>query len=495
MNPVLHIASTGAANLASVTAMCDRAGITAIITEDADLLYRAGRALLPGVGAFGAAMETLESTGMAKALAARISEGRPTMGICLGMQLFCASSEESPGIPGIGALPCPVGRFQGSLPLPQLGWNRIVPAEGDSFLSPGWAYFANSYRVKTAPEGFLPSSCVYGEDFCATLEAAFDPGTGIPAILLCQFHPELSGPWGLDLFRRWMGMTPNRAAAPGTRTAEAGAAIRSANKADKNWARRRGTAVRVIPCLDIKGGRVVKGVKFENLIDSGDPATLSARYEAEGADEIALLDISATIEERATALESVKAVRAKVSIPISVGGGIRKIEDAERLLNAGADRVSVNSAAVRTPELVTALAEKFGVQCVIVAIDARRLPEGDGGAPRWEVVIDAGRTGTGLDAVEWAKRCAALGAGEILLTSIDRDGTGLGYDEDLVAAIAKASGIPVIASGGATKREHFLGGLKANAGAVLAAGAFHRGELAIGDLKAWLDDEHMEVRR
>ncbi len=486
MNPVLHIASTGAANLASVTAMCDRASVRAVITEDADLLYRAERALLPGVGAFGAAMEKLETTGIAKALAARITEGRPTMGICLGMQLFCESSEESPGIPGIGALPCPVGRFQVSLPLPQLGWNRIVPAEGDSFLAPGWAYFANTYRVGSAPEGFLSARCVYGEDFAATLESAFDPETGVPAILLCQFHPELSGPWGLDLFTRWMGRASGHVAAAGMRP-EGGSA--------SGWVRERGTAVRVIPCLDIKGGRVVKGVKFENLVDSGDPATLSARYEAEGADEIALLDISATIEERATALESVKAVRAKVSIPISVGGGIRKIEDAERLLNAGADRVSVNSAAVRSPELVTALAERFGVQCVIVAVDARRLPAGEGEPPRWEVVIDAGRTGTGLDAVEWAKRCAALGAGEILLTSIDRDGTGLGYDEDLVAAIATAAGIPVIASGGATRMQHFLGGLKAKAGAVLAAGAFHRGELAIGDLKAYLDDEQMEVRR
>lgn len=272
----------------------------------------------------------------------------------------------------------------------------------------------------------------------------------------------------------------------------------------KRKPRTRGTATRIIPCLDIKGGRVVKGVKFENLVDSGEPAELSARYEAEGADEIALLDISATLEERKTALGAVAAVRQAVSIPISVGGGIKSVEDAERLLNAGADRVSINSAAVRNPGLISALAERFGVQCVIVAIDAKRRAAAkteesvDGISPSpspWEVVIDAGKTPTGMDAIEWARRCAALGAGEILLTSIDRDGTGLGYDCPLVSAIAAAARIPVIASGGATKPEHFLEGVEAGASAVLGAGAFHRRELAIADLKHYLSINEVEVRQ
>ncbi|MDP2790210.1 MAG: imidazole glycerol phosphate synthase subunit HisF [Rectinemataceae bacterium] len=263
---------------------------------------------------------------------------------------------------------------------------------------------------------------------------------------------------------------------------------------DKTTEKQGGTALRVIPCLDIKGGRVVKGVKFENLVDSGEPAILAARYEAEGADEIALLDISATLEERKTALEAVAAVRKAVSIPISVGGGIKSVEDAERLLNAGADRVSVNSAAVRDPGLVSKLAERFGVQCVIVAIDARRKDRACAEGLCWEVVIDAGKRATGLDAVEWARRCASLGAGEILLTSIDRDGTGLGYDIELVSAIAAASPIPVIASGGATKPEHFLAGVHAGARAILGAGAFHRKELAIADLKRYLSKFDVEVR-
>ena len=263
---------------------------------------------------------------------------------------------------------------------------------------------------------------------------------------------------------------------------------------DKTRMGQGGTATRVIPCLDIKGGRVVKGVKFENLVDSGEPAILASRYEAEGADEIALLDISATLEERKTALEAVAAVRKAVSIPISVGGGIKTVEDAERLLNAGADRVSINSAAVRDPGLITKLAERFGVQCVIVAIDAKRSTMSLADGAGWEVVIDAGKKATGLDALEWARRCASLGAGEILLTSIDRDGTGLGYDIELVSAIVAASHIPVIASGGATEPEHFLAGVRAGASAVLGAGAFHRKELAIADLKRYLLKFEVEVR-
>ncbi|MCE5255292.1 MAG: imidazole glycerol phosphate synthase cyclase subunit [Spirochaetaceae bacterium] len=267
-----------------------------------------------------------------------------------------------------------------------------------------------------------------------------------------------------------------------------------------------GTAVRIVPCLDIRGGRVVKGVRFKSLVDSGEPAILAKRYENEGADEIALLDISATLEDRNTALDAVSAVRGAVSIPVSAGGGIKCASDAERLLNAGADRVSVNSAALRDPELISRIALRFGVQCVIVAIDAAGLSAKvpgtagwrnstqDGIARRWEVVIDAGKTPTGIDVCGWAKRCAALGAGEILLTSIDRDGTGLGYDTELVAAVVQASGIPVIASGGAVAPRHFLEGIKAGASAVLGAGVFHRGELTLSDLKGYLAENGVEVR-
>jgi imidazole glycerol phosphate synthase glutamine amidotransferase subunit len=467
----LVIAATGAANLASVQALCARAKVRAIVSSDSKEIFHAGKALLPGVGAFGAAMEQLARTGMDKAIKARVDEKKPTMGICLGMQMFFDLSEESPGSRGIGAISGEVKKIRTSLPLPQLGWNRVRPSSPSSFVRPGWAYFANSYKVGDLPDGFSGALSTYGENFYATLER-YAPGAKIPYLLLCQFHPELSGPWGLDLFSRWMEDRPLSEA----KIAEPGGDS---------------TALRIIPCLDIKGGRVVKGVKFKNLVDSGDPASLAARYEAEGADEIALLDISATLEERKTALESVRAVRAAVSIPISVGGGIKGVEDGARLLEAGADRVSVNSAAVRDPGLIRALADRFGVQCVVAAIDAKRRNNPDEG---WEVVIDAGKRETGLDAVAWAVQCAALGAGEILLTSIDRDGTGLGYDEDLVKAIAEAAPIPLIASGGATSEKHFLAGAQAGARAVLGAGAFHRGELSILAVKEFLARNGVEVR-
>jgi cyclase len=503
---VLVIASTGAANLASVVALCDRNGVEPVITQDPSLIASADKLLLPGVGAFGAAMESLGAKGLDRVLASRIEKKQPTMGICLGMQLFCKTSQEAPGVAGIGAVPAQVRRFSSGLPLPQLGWNRVQPEANERFIEAGWAYFANSYRITEVPEGYSGAFSEYGERFVTALTAGYDAASGIPAILLCQFHPELSGAWGQRLFRRWMGL---KASVEGSsvggvaRTDETtwedtvqtagrtttGVELDQPGSNSNPVASSKRTALRILPCLDIKGGRVVKGTKFQNLVDSGDPVELAARYETEGADEIALLDISATIEERRTALESVAAVRKKLSIPISVGGGIRSVEDAERLLNAGADRVSVNSAAVRNPALIQDLAERFGVQCVIVAIDAAR--KADGG---WEVFIEAGKKGTGIDAIQWARRCSDLGAGEILLTSIDRDGTGLGYDEELITAITAASGIPVIASGGATKIGHFLQGAQAGASALLGAGAFHRGELSIEALKQSLAASGMEVR-
>ncbi len=267
-----------------------------------------------------------------------------------------------------------------------------------------------------------------------------------------------------------------------------------------------GTAVRIIPCLDVRGGRVVKGVRFGNLVDSGDPAELSARYEAEGADEIAMLDISATLEERKTATATVERIRKAVSIPVVVGGGIRSVEDAGRLLFAGADRVSVNSAAVADPALISRLAERFGVQCVVLAVDAGRKTAGVAGkvasilgtetaASRlWEVFVHSGGKPTGIDPVLWCAQGARLGAGEILLTAIDRDGTGIGYDAELLRLVSRSCGISVIASGGAARPEQFLEGIEAGAGALLAAGVFHRGELSVGELKRFLASKNVEVR-
>ncbi len=248
---------------------------------------------------------------------------------------------------------------------------------------------------------------------------------------------------------------------------------------------------RVIPCLDVANGRVVKGVKFVDLVDSGDPVELAARYAAEGADEIVFLDITATHEERDILLDIVHRTAENVFVPLTVGGGVRSPDDMRAVLRAGADKVSVNTAAVEQPELLRACAETFGSQCVVLAIDARA--KGDGS---WEVYTHGGRTPTGLDAVEWARRGVELGAGEILLTSMDRDGTTSGYDLDLLEAISAAVTVPVIASGGAGGVADCVEALRpGRADAVLAAGMFHRGELEIDDLKQGLEAAGLPVRR
>ncbi len=250
-------------------------------------------------------------------------------------------------------------------------------------------------------------------------------------------------------------------------------------------------AARIIPCLDVRDGRVVKGVRFHGLRDAGDPIALAAEYEAQGADELILLDVSATPEGRRTARETVAAVRAQLSIPLCVGGGVREADDAQALLVAGADKVGINTAAVRRPELLTEISERFGRQCTVIAIDAARNAADTG----WEVVILSGKERLELDAVGWACRAAELGAGEILLTSWDRDGTRIGYDLDLLRTVSAAVNVPVIASGGASTPEHLLAGLQAGASAVLAASIFHFGETTVGSLREYLARHGVEVRR
>jgi cyclase len=248
-------------------------------------------------------------------------------------------------------------------------------------------------------------------------------------------------------------------------------------------------AKRIIPCLDVDAGRVVKGTRFQDLRDAGDPVELAARYDAEGADELVFLDITATVEGRAAILDVVSRTAEQVFIPLTVGGGVRDADDVRELLRAGADKVSMNSAAVRDPDALARSADRFGAQCMVIAIDARR----DGGG--WEVYLDGGRTPTGVDAVAWAAEATTRhGAGEILLTSMDRDGTGQGYDLELLGAVADATSVPLIASGGAGELRHFADGLRV-ADAVLAASRFHDGVLTIAQVKDHLASEGIPVRR
>ncbi|XVJ59405.1 MAG: imidazole glycerol phosphate synthase subunit HisF [Tepidisphaera sp.] len=500
--PPVHIIKTGSANLASVLAAFERLGIATELTSDPETVASASHVVLPGVGSFGAAMTELHRANLVAPLVGRIARNQHTLGICLGLQLLAEASDESPGVPGLGIIKSRVTRFTStSLTIPQMGWNRVRMFDQSTM----WAYFANSYKLDTAPESWQPALAVYGQPFIAALRRG--------NILACQFHPELSGPAGLNLLRDWFNQTPDLS--------------ESSNEGQGLPVESR-PPTRIIPCLDVRDGRVVKGIKFQNLRDAGDPVQQAAEYERQGADELVMLDVSATPEGRSTAAKTVAAIRRVLSIPLTVGGGVRTIDDASRLLDAGADKVGVNTAAVQRPELISELATRFGRQCVVLAIDAAmaadfgidnrrhiksepRSMDTDTAPPSidrdkmlethnvmhpitWEVVTRSGKDRTGLDAVQWAERGAELGAGEILLTSWDRDGTGLGYDLDLLRAITAAVRIPVIASGGAKTTDHLTQAVGAGASALLAASIFHDGETTVHAVKQALDARGLSVR-
>jgi cyclase len=253
-------------------------------------------------------------------------------------------------------------------------------------------------------------------------------------------------------------------------------------------------AKRIIPCLDVDAGRVVKGVQFVDIRDAGDPVEIARRYDEQGADEITFLDITASSDERETMVHVVEQVAGQVFIPLTVGGGIRKSEDIRRMLNAGADKVAINTAAVFNPEFVKEAAERFGSQCIVVAIDAKRV-SGEGEPPKWEIFTHGGRKPTGIDAVEWARKMVDYGAGEILLTSMDRDGTKVGFDLELTRAVSDAVHVPVIASGGVGNLDHLANGItEGHAEAVLAASIFHFGEYTIEQAKRRMAEAGIEVR-
>ena len=255
-----------------------------------------------------------------------------------------------------------------------------------------------------------------------------------------------------------------------------------------------GLAKRIIPCLDVDNGRVVKGVQFVEIRDAGDPVEIAKRYDQQGADEITFLDITASHENRDTMVHVVEDIASQVFIPLTVGGGIRNVEDIRRMLNAGADKVGINTAAVMNPEFVKEASEKFGAQCIVVAIDAKKV-SGEGEPNRWEIFTHGGRKPTGLEAIAWAKKMVDYGAGEILLTSMDRDGTKIGFDNELVCAISEAVHVPIIASGGVGNLDHLVEGVtKGKADAVLAASIFHFGEYTIPEAKAYMASKGIEVR-
>ena len=254
-------------------------------------------------------------------------------------------------------------------------------------------------------------------------------------------------------------------------------------------------AKRIIPCLDVDNGRVVKGVNFVGIRDAGDPVEIARRYNDQGADEITFLDITATHEGRDTTVHTVEQIAAEIFIPLTVGGGIRELLDIRKMLNAGADKVGINSAAIKNPEFVKAAADKFGSQCIVIAIDAKQVDNHPDGSPRWEIFTHGGRNATGINAIEWAERMVDYGAGEILLTSMDRDGTKNGFDLELTSRISNAVAVPVIASGGVGNLDHLVDGVtKGLADAVLAASIFHFGEYTVPEAKKYMAERGIEMR-
>lgn len=424
--------------------MLERLGANVSLVQTEEDILDSRPLVVPGVGAFGPAMDAMRFKGWDQVLRTRIEQDLPTLCICLGMQILFEGSEEASDTLGLGIAEGRAGRFGSDVRVPQMGWNQGF-------------YFANSYRIEDAPEGWKATMANYDGSFVAMMRKG--------RILACQFHPELSGATGLNLVKHWLEGTEN------------------ATKRLKS-----GLARRVIPCLDVRDGRVVKGVQFQGLRDAGDPVERAELYEREGADEIVILDVSATPEGRRTAVETIRKVRDAISIPLTVGGGVKAVRDAQNLLEAGADKVAVNTAAVQNPDLLQELADRFGRQCVVIAIDAKRV--GDS----WQVVTHSGVHETTLDAIEWAAQAESKGAGEILLTSWDRDGTHSGYDLDLLMSVAEATTIPVIASGGGANAADMSAALDAGADAVLAASIFHDGKFRVSDLKKELSDFGWSVR-
>jgi len=470
-----HVAiiDSGVANLAAVESALTALGVAYSITWDPAVVLRATHAVLPGVGRFSAGLETLRRHGLDEAVLEVHERGTPLLAVCLGMQMLGDGSDESPDTVGLGIVAGHFQRLPDSVRVPHLGWNQ-VSSDDDSGLLSGTAAFANSYYLPSPPSGWRAAWTTHGARFVSMLAQG--------RTLACQFHPELSGPFGMGLIQDWLSGELQVGADGG-----AGHGGAAADKGEDRavW---KEVAPRIVPCLDVKDGRVVKGIRFQDIRDAGDPADQAGEYEHQGADEIVILDIGASKENRETQRETVRAVRGRIHIPLTVGGGVRTVDDARGLLTAGADKVSVNTAAVRDPSLLERLSQAFGTQCVVLAIDARR--SGDS----WDTLVVGGREATGIDAIEWAREGTRLGAGEILLTSWDRDGTRAGCDVELLETMREAVDVPVIASGGIGTPNDVVTAFRTGADAVLAASVFHDGDLTVGEIKKFVSDQGLAVR-
>ena len=485
-----------AGNLTSVRKALAAAGAEVFTPETAAQLAGADGLIVPGVGHF-EATAVLDAPSR-DAILAHARAGKPLLGICLGLQFLFEGSTEAPGLPGLGLLPGVCGKLGpdwdpavqlsaegwSEFKVPHVGWNAVNPTRPSTILAgvaPGaQAYFTHSFAAPLG-EGTVATTTTGPNTFASVVER----GT----IFGLQFHPEKSADAGLAMLRNFCQRILG---APEVAPEVSSEGLLSASKPVAEAAH--SASKRIIACLDVRDGQVVKGVKFEGLRSAGDPAELAARYNVEGIDEVVILDVTATLETRRALAQTIREVARNLFIPLAVGGGIRTEDDAAAVVEAGADKVSLNSAALKDPDLISRLAVRYGSQAVVVAIDAKRGPTA-AGADGFAVYARSGTSAAGRDAVEWAREAASRGAGEILLTSMDRDGTRSGFDCELTAAVSRAVSIPVIASGGAGSFDHFVDVFtRGRADAALAASIFHFSEHGVADLKQHLATAGIPMR-
>jgi imidazole glycerol phosphate synthase glutamine amidotransferase subunit len=474
---MIGIIDYGAGNLGSVKKAFAYLDVPHRIIASANELNDVSGLVLPGVGAFGAAIEKLKTNGFFTGLQLYIKDNRPFLGICLGMQLLMEESEESKGIKGLGLIKGTCRRFREGK-IPHMGWNRVYHKnQGPLFKSipeGSFFYFIHSYYVQEREQESDQWTAAV-TSYTTSFTSVFESGN----VCAVQFHPEKSGEIGLKLLKNWT----QRCKTPLIKSFCGGSRGAVFSKSAPL------VTTRIIPCLDIDNGRVVKGVQFGNIRDAGDPMELAALYNRQGADEITFLDIGATYKSREILLEVLERVSRRVFVPLSVGGGIRSIDDMRKVLHAGADKVSICSAALKNPLLLSEGARIFGSQCIVLSIDAKKVGN------TWHAFLNGGRNDSGKDAIEWARQAEELGAGEILLNSIDRDGTQVGYDLELTRRISELVNLPVIASGGAGTMDHMKEVIiKGKADAVLLASLLHDRQLALPDIKAYLNEKGVKIR-
>ena len=449
-----------AGNLTSVKLAFAALGEEAVVTNDPSVIRAADRVVFPGVGAAKSAMDNLRALGLVDVVREAATSGKPFLGICLGMQILFRHSEEDGGVETLGILDGQVRRFPDvpGCKVPEIGWNA-TRGTGDEY------YFVHSYYAEVTPDTYLTANYA-GVTFTAMVKKG--------SLWACQFHPEKSGKVGLALLKSWLE----------------GGELQSPRVSLQTSTLTR----RVIPCLDVRGGRVTKGVKFKNNIDLGDPVEMAVKYSDGGADELVFYDITASAERRPIDIGMVESVAKAIRIPFAVGGGISCIADMERVILAGAEKVSVNSLAVKNPQIIADGAKAFGAQCIVLGMDPvkssnPKCPSG------YEITTRGFREFTGMDAVEWAKRAADLGAGEIVVNSVDADGTRAGFELDITRLISEAVNVPVVASGGAGKPEHLVTVFnESHADAAIVAGMIHTGDYTIEQIKRVMAEMKVPTR-